>query len=192
MLDLKHLPGSSPSQQEQTKAILRRHWVTLISLAVSFVLVLFLPLIVISGIQFISPSFFDDPTRTTLLILGLSIFFLYAWLFLFQNYIDYHLDVWIVTDHRILNIEQHGLFARTVSELRLYRVQDVTAEVKGFLHTMLDFGDVFIQTAGEKERFQFEDIPHPNQVAKMILDLAEEDRKDELGEAVEEFQTGSS
>lgn len=189
MLDLNHLPGST--QQEQTKAVLRRHWVTLISLAFAFVLVLFLPLIVISAIQFTSPTFFDDPVRTTLLILGLSIFFLYAWLFLFQNYIDYHLDVWIVTNRRILNIEQHGLFARTVSELRLFRVQDVTAEVKGFLHTMLDFGDVFIQTAGEKERFQFEDISHPNQVSKMILDLSEEDRKDELGEAVEEFQSGA-
>lgn len=188
MLDLKHLPGST--QQEETKAVLRRHWVTLISLSAAFILVLFLPIIVISLIQFSSPTFFDDQVRTTLLVLGLSIFFLYAWLFLFQNYIDYHLDVWIVTDHRILNIEQHGLFARTVSELRLYRVQDVTAEVKGFLHTMLDFGDVFIQTAGEKERFQFEDIPHPNQVTKMILDLAEADRKQELGEAVEEFQSG--
>ena len=189
MLDLKHLPGSS-QEKEETKLLLRRHWITLVSLAFSFVLVLFLPLIVISAIQYTSPMFFDDPTRTTLLVMGLSIFFLYAWLFLFQNYIDYHLDVWIVTDRRILNIEQHGLFARTVSELRLYRVQDVTAEVKGFLHTMLDFGDVFIQTAGEKERFQFEDIPHPNQVTKMILDLSEEDRKDELGEAVEEFQSG--
>ncbi|MEO5927739.1 MAG: PH domain-containing protein [Patescibacteria group bacterium] len=190
MLDLNHLPGSS--QEEQTKAVLRRHWMTLLSLTAAFILVLFLPLIVISAVQYASPMFFDDPARTTLLVLGLSIFFLYAWLFLFQNYIDYHLDVWIVTDHRILNIEQHGLFARTVSELRLYRVQDVTAEIKGFLHTMLDYGNVYIQTAGEKERFLFEDIPHPNQVTKMVLDLAEIDRKQELGEAVEEFQSGEA
>lgn len=189
MLDLQHLPGSTIN--EQTRAVLRRHWMTLVSLAVSFVFVLFLPVATILAIGYAMPGFYEDPARTTLLVLGLSTFFLYAWLFLFQHYIDYHLDVWIVTDHRILNIEQHGLFARTVSELRLHRVQDVTAEVHGFLHTMLDYGTVYIQTAGETQRFSFEEIPHPNQVAKLILDLAEKDRKDELQEAVEEFQTGS-
>lgn len=188
MLDLQHLPGST--QNEQTRAVLRRHWLTLVSLGISFVFVLLLPVATILSIGYAMPDFYDNPLRTTLLILGLSTFFLYAWLFLFQHYIDYHLDVWILTDHRILNIEQHGLFARTVSELRLHRVQDVTAEVHGFLHTMLDYGNVYIQTAGEQQRFIFEDIPHPNQIAKEILDLAELDRQGELQEAVEEFQTG--
>jgi uncharacterized membrane protein YdbT with pleckstrin-like domain len=186
MLDIKHLPGSIPS--EQTKLILRRHWITLISLSFSFIIVLILPVATIMAIQYGAPTFFDDPVKTTLLILGLSIFFLYAWLFLFQHYIDYHLDIWIVTDRRILNIEQHGLFSRTVSELRLHRVQDVTAEVRGFFHTMLDFGNVHIQTAGEKQRFVFEEIPHPNQVAKIILEMAEKDRKDDLTDAVEEIK----
>ena len=41
--------------------------------------------------------------------------------------------MWIITNDRILDIEQHGLFARTVSELRLHRVQDVTAEIKALI-----------------------------------------------------------
>jgi membrane protein YdbS with pleckstrin-like domain len=186
MIDLKHLPNAIPS--EETKTVLRRHWTSLVSLAVSVVFVLILPVATLFAIQYASPTFYDDPVRVTLLVLGLSTFFLYAWLFLFQHYIDYHLDVWIVTNRRILNIEQHGLFSRTVSELRLHRVQDVTAEVQGFLHTMLDYGNVFIQTAGEKQRFEFEEIPHPNQVAKLILDLAETDRKNDFGQVVEEFK----
>lgn len=185
MLNLKHLPNAR--SDERIVALLRRHWMDLLSLGFSFILVLLLPFIAYAFIQFVRPDFFEDPVRTTLLVLGLSIFFLYAWLFLFQHYIDYHLDTWIVTNKRILNIEQHGLFARTVSELRLHRVQDVTAEVHGFVRTMMDFGDVYIQTAGEKERFEFEDIPHPNEVAKMILDLADEDRKEQLEETIEEF-----
>lgn len=185
MLDLKHLPGANVD--EKLVVLLRRHWMDLVSLGFSFIVVLLLPFVAYTAIQFGKPDFFEDQVRTTLFTLGLSIFFLYAWLFLFQNYIDYYLDVWIVTNKRILNIEQRGLFSRTVAELRLHRVQDVTAEVHGFLHTMLDYGDVYIQTAGEKERFAFEDIPRPNQVAKMILDLADEDRKEHLEEAVEEF-----
>lgn len=185
MLDLKHLPGANVD--EKIVVLLRRHWMDMFSLGFSFIVVLILPLATYAGVQFGMPEFFDDPVRTTLLTLGISLFFLYAWLFLFQHYLDYYLDVWIVTNKRILNIEQRGLFSRTVSELRLHRVQDVTAEIHGFLHTMLDYGNVYIQTAGEKERFEFEDIPHPNQVAKTILDLADEDRKEHLEEAVEEF-----
>jgi hypothetical protein len=37
------------------------------------------------------------------------------------------------------------------------------------------------------ERFHFENVPDPNEVAKIILELAEEDRKNHLEETVEEF-----
>lgn len=185
MLDLKHLPGADP--HESLVALLRRHWIDTLSLVTAFIVILLLPFIAFFGVRFAQPDFFEDQARATFFVLGLSLFFLYAWLFLFQSFIDYYLDVWIVTNRRILNIEQHGLFSRTVSELRLHRVQDVTAEVKGFIRSMFDYGNVYIQTAGEKERFVFEDVPRPNHVSKMIIDLAEADRKNHLEEAVEEF-----
>ncbi|MBU1348472.1 PH domain-containing protein [Patescibacteria group bacterium] len=185
MIDINHLPGGATG--ERTILVLRRHWITLFSLFVMFVAVVLLPIGTYIAIRYTSPAFFDDAARSVLFILGASIFFLYTWLFLYQHFLDYYLDTWIVTDDRILNIEQHGLFARTVSELRLHRVQDVTAEVKGFVRTVFDYGDVHIQTAGETQRFQFEEIPHPNAVAKMVMDLAEKERKEHLEEAVEEF-----
>jgi uncharacterized membrane protein YdbT with pleckstrin-like domain len=185
MIDLNHLPGAAAG--ERTLLLLRRHWITLSSLIVSLIVVILLPIAAYVGLRFMNPQFLEDPVRLTLSVLGLSIFFLFTWLFLYQHFLDYYLDMWIVTNDRILNIEQHGLFSRTVAELRLHRVQDVTAEVKGFVRTMLDYGDVYIQTAGEQQRFQFEEIPHPNEVAKQILDLADEERKEHLEEAVEEF-----
>jgi len=180
MIDLHKLPGGSPD--EKIILVLRRHWLVLLSLALSLVVVLFLPVSAFAVIRSVSPLFFTNPVITPLFVLGGSIFFLFTWLFLYQHYLDYYLDTWIVTDERILNIEQHGLFARTVAELRLFRVQDVTAEIHGFLHTMLDYGNVHIQTAGETQRFEFEEIPNPNKVAKIILDLAEQQRRRERSE----------
>lgn len=185
MIDLNHLPGAAAG--EQTILLLRRHWVTLVPLIFSLLIVLALPAAAYFGAQILSPTLLEDQVRAVLFALGASAFFLFTWLFLYQNFIDYYLDMWIVTNDRILNIEQHGLFARTVSELRLHRVQDVTAEIRGFTRTMLDYGDVYIETAGEQQRFHFEQIPHPNAVAKKILDLADEERKEHLEEAVEEF-----
>lgn len=94
-------------------------------------------------------------------ILFISTFYLFIWLFGLTTFLDYFLDVWIVTDRRIIDIEQKALFSRTTAELELRRVQDVTAEVEGFAATFLDYGNVYIQTAAEKERFIFKQIPHP-------------------------------
>lgn len=185
MLDLHHLPGSD--LQEQKILFFRRHPITLIPLILTTALVLVLPASGWFALRAFKPEFFEEPGFFTLYVLGASAFFLFGALFAFQMFVEYWLDVFIVTDKRILDIDQHGLFSRTVSELRLYRAQDVTAEVKGMLHSLIDYGDVYVQTAGEVERFKFEDVPHPNHVAKLILELAEEDRKGHLEAAVEEF-----
>jgi len=185
MLDLHHLPGSDLN--EQKFLLFRRHPITLIPLGITTAAVLVLPLAGYIALNALKPDFLAEPGFLTLYVLGASAFFLFGALFAFQMFIEYWLDVFILTDKRILDIDQHGLFSRTVSELRLYRAQDVTAEVKGMLHSIIDYGNVYVQTAGEIERFQFEDVPHPNHVAKLILELAEEDRKEHLEAAVEDF-----
>ena len=85
--------------------------------------------------------------------------------------------VWIVTNERIIDIEQRGLFRRTTSELHLAAIQDVTSDVHGILQIGLDYGDVFIQTAGETGRFNFKNIPHPEKIKQRVLQLVDEDRK---------------
>lgn len=185
MFDLHQLPNAIPGERQIFA--LRRHKITLLSLMTGYVLTLIFPFAVYFYLVYAAPLILENQQILTLIVMGGSIFFLFAWLFLFQNYLDYHMDLWVVTTRRILNIEQTGMFKRTVSELRMYRIQDVTATVSGVLHTILDYGDVEIQTAGEKVRFVFEEIPHPNQIAKTILELSEIDRREHLDEAVEEF-----
>lgn len=185
MFDLQHLPNPIPD--EHIVFFLRRHPITMISLMLGYLFLVGSPFAVIFYIQTMQPLWLESQTTILLFVLGGSLFFLFALLFLFQAFMDFYLDIWIVTNRRILNIEQTGLFSRTISELRLYRVQDVTSTITGFLHTMFSFGDVEIQDAGQKIRFRFEDISNPNHVSKTILELAEIDRREHLDEAVEEF-----
>jgi uncharacterized membrane protein YdbT with pleckstrin-like domain len=185
MLDLQNLPNAIPD--EKLVYFLRRHPITLLSIVVGYALLLASPLLILAYFRIFQPDLLANTGFQTLLVFGGSGFFLLAWLFLFQLFLDYYLDSWIVTNRRILNIEQNGLFGRTVSELRLYRIQDVTATVNGFAKTMFNYGEVEIQTAGEHEHFMFEEIPKPNEIAKAILELSEVDRRDHLDEAVEEF-----
>ncbi|HSD11997.1 MAG TPA: PH domain-containing protein, partial [Patescibacteria group bacterium] len=112
-----------------------------------------------------------------ILVLMTSAYYLMLWVFFITKFIDYYLDVYLVTSDRVLDVSQQGMFSRTVAELDLARVQDVTSEVKGVLRSLLNFGNVYIQTAGEKENFVFEDVSHPDDIRKRLLELVEADRK---------------
>jgi len=110
-------------------------------------------------------------------ILLSSAYYLFIVLFTFTNFVDYYLDVWIVTNMRIINIEQKGLFSRVISEKDLDIMQDVTSDVSGFLSTLLEYGDVFIQTAAETERFIFKEVPFAQEVSRRISNLVSEYKK---------------
>ena len=76
-----------------------------------------------------------------------------------------------------MDVEQKNLFARTISEVDLYRIQDVTSEVKGFVAHFFNYGDLTIQTAGAQEKFFVRNIPNPHGLRQKLLDLADADRK---------------
>jgi uncharacterized membrane protein YdbT with pleckstrin-like domain len=102
----------------------------------------------------------------------LNTFLLFLSLYSFLIWVDYYFDVWIITNERIVNIEQKGFFNREVSELQFSRIQDVTSVVDGFIPTMLNFGDVYVQTAAEEKRFAFRQIPDPYTIKDMVMQLS--------------------
>ena len=89
----------------------------------------------------------------------------------FIMWTDYYFDVWIVTTERLIDIEQHGLFRRETSEFMLDKVQDITVEVPNMLGTLLKFGNVMIQTAGERS-FSIKEIPNIYEVKRIIMEQA--------------------
>lgn len=121
-------------------------------------------------------SIFNHPLIFPVIVLVLSIYYLFIWLFLYNQFIDYYLDVWVVTNKRVINIEQENLFARTISIKELYKLQDVTSEVEGIFPTFLKYGNVYIQTAGEKERFVFEQVPNASKIAERVIELVQKEK----------------
>lgn len=79
----------------------------------------------------------------------------------------------VVTDKNITQTLQQSLFNRKISQLSMANVEDVTAEQKGFIPHLLDYGTLFVETAGEQENFKFIYTPHPNAIAKEILEARE-------------------
>ncbi|MFA6392118.1 MAG: PH domain-containing protein [Patescibacteria group bacterium] len=166
----KYFPDKRPN--EEIVLLLRRHWHEIIGYFLVLILEIVLPIIIfIVFLRFTEFVWDKDSPISVLIFFSASSYYLFIWLFFFHHWIDYYLDVWVVTDQRIINIEQKALFSRTVSELNMSTIQDVTSEVKGKLATILKFGDVHIQTAAEEKRFVFEKIPNPQEVATKITEL---------------------
>lgn len=162
-----------PAQEDTEKIFLliRRHWFTY-SIFWILTFLMILPIFVII-IIWVGGLLEITPLVGNFIILGGSIYALGILALLLYGFVDYYLDIYVITDRRIVDIRQNGFFRREISELYLREVQDVNAKVLGFFPTVLHFGEVIIQTAGEIDNFIFHGVPHPYQISKTIVDLHE-------------------
>lgn len=158
---------------EIVEIFLYSHWIVITLKAIFYAFLALLPLI----------PFLIFSTQILLYdLLGIALFFLIAyymilWSMFFYEVMIYLLDTWIVTNERILDIEQKGFFYRTVSELDLSRVQDISVKTSGLIQTIFDYGDIEIQSAGALNKFKFSQVGHPNIIKDRIMKLVIEAKK---------------
>ena len=156
------------SPNEKILMVLHRHWIVIGSkILVGLVLILLpslaLPYFPAAG-ELLGAS-------QIILWFCFVIYLMIVAVVLFVFWIDYYLDVWIITSERIVDINQRGLFNREVSEFMLDKVQDITVEIPNMLATVLKFGNIIIQTAGENS-FSIKQIPNVYEAKNLILDYA--------------------
>ncbi|OGH71361.1 MAG: hypothetical protein A2921_02190 [Candidatus Magasanikbacteria bacterium RIFCSPLOWO2_01_FULL_43_20b] len=162
---------------EKIEYFLRRHPLTFVPIFAVFVILMLVPVALYFLLNNLFPQLLTGELSYPVLVLFASVFYLSVYLFFYGQFIDFYLDLWIVTNDRIVDIEQHGLFSRSISELDLYNIQDVTVEISGFFHTMFKYGDLHVKTASDNSQVIFRDIPNPNEVRQALIELSEQDRK---------------
>lgn len=74
----------------------------------------------------------------------------------------------ILTNIHYIQIDQIGLFNRSVNKLHLDQIQDVRGTRKGIFATLLNFGEIEVETAGEHPNFVFKPIADPLNTAEFI------------------------
>ena len=156
---------------------LRPHLIVTIPAIFALTLFIILPIFMYFFARTNTPQIFENAPLITALTLLISVYCLAIGLFSYTYFVNYYLDIFIVTNDRLLHIEQHGIFSRTISEVDLYKIQDVTSTVHGFFPSLLNYGSLLIQTAGAIDKFSIDNIPNPESLRRHIVDLAEGDRK---------------
>lgn len=151
---------------EEILVIVRKHWFVITTELVSVFILAIIPIILLA-------VFIELPKKVGLFEpqverYGMLITFAIAtWLLLctlsaFMVWTHYYLDLWMITDRRIIAVEQIQFFNRNVAIFRLERLQDIEFKVKGLIQTFFNFGTLSAQTAGTTEaNFKSDGLPDP-------------------------------
>lgn len=158
------------NKNEKILRVYRRHWFVIFVKFFSFGI----SMLLISIIEFFIFLKTQDYEFRIFSLFLYTLFMLILLVSLCITFIDYWLDTWIVTTERIIDIEQKGLFVRDFSEFKISKIQNLNIQVTGFLPTLLNFGDLKIETASENETFIFRQIPNPYKAKAEILKTYDE------------------
>ena len=150
---------------EEVLAEMRRHWFVIASEAIFLGAAAVAPLFAF----FVLRKFVPVSLPLSALSFFYSVFLFLLWVAFFVAWTNYYLDVLVVTNKRIIDIEQVSLFSRDNVSVPLQNIQDVKVEVFGILPSLLDYGNLSVQTAGESREVVISRIAHPHKAREQIL-----------------------
>ncbi|MCA9388291.1 PH domain-containing protein [Candidatus Berkelbacteria bacterium] len=168
--------------EEDILIFVRRHWIAFVNWLVFLAIMLLIPPTVFGILVFVGQTSFLLGEKLVYLTLLSSTILLFSAAVFMVAWIEYYLDVSIITTDRLVTIRQIGLFNRRVAELSLLRIQDVSAQMNGYLQSFFQFGTVIVETAGETPNFVMYNVPKPHLVANTILMVHDRLAHSQLGE----------
>jgi len=91
-------------------------------------------------------------------------------LFILYLFLDHENDNYVVTNKRVVHDERTPFIRESRTEAPLHAVQDVQESQIGLLAQIYNFGDLIIETAGERGHIIFREIPNPEKTREAIFE----------------------
>lgn len=150
---------------EKINMVIRRHWIVYVFLFLYFLWALLLSVVLYS-------FFWFHPLNNMVnIILWMSFS-----LFLYVEWINHELDLYVVTNNRVIGIEQISFLDRTVSECSLWQIQEVNSQTKWLLANILNYWSLSVQTAWSTTTMKMIYAPDSMQKARILLNIVDDYR----------------
>ena len=159
--------------QEDVVLLLRQHPIVNVKWIVIAILGLFAPI----ALNYV-PILDFLPQRYQ--FIAILVWYLLVAAYVLESFLFWFFNVYIVTTERVVDVDFYNLIYKKVSDADLTKIQDVSYNMGGVLRTLLNYGDVDIQTAGELPNFDFAAVPRPDRVAKILQDLRQEEERETI------------
>ncbi len=166
-------PGSDMLEAgERLLCIVRKHFIGIVGIYIEAIV----GVVAIAAVFLtVSPGTFKNLSTGAATMLFLTVIFGIAALalFLFIATYIYRQTRFLITDRGLVEITQTNLFIRKVTRLSFSNVEDVSAEQRGVLATIFNYGTLQVQTAGAMDNFEFKFCPNPARYADIIIEARE-------------------
>ncbi len=98
-----------------------------------------------------------------------------VWLAL-RTLVRHYWNAFIITNLRVVDIDQRGFFSRLVSEASFDRIQDISYSVRGVLGTVFNYGTVCLRTAGASATLDLMNVRDPKTLHHLIAEAMAKQR----------------
>lgn len=166
-------------RDERVFVFSRRHPIDLLSFGVIVSALIIVPVIVLM-LGYSSIGDFPEANGQTIramLILGGMLYYGFLVALTMSAWISYYYNAFIVTDERIVEVAQNGLFSREINELTFDQIEDTSTRTRGIMNTFFDASDIEIQSAGSERNFYVNRIPHAEAAVEIINEMAHQARQ---------------
>jgi uncharacterized membrane protein YdbT with pleckstrin-like domain len=176
----KRTKFESQHNKEMILVMARKHIATNIGWVLAVLVLSFVPLF---WGEFPLIALVNDGVRFGIV----SLWFLGLLLFTFQKLLLWFYNIYIITDERIIDVDFFGLLYKNVNVTQIRKVEDVNYSQIGLMSSIFNFGDIVIQTASEQmsddmsreqSAFTFQAVSRPDRVARVVMQLMEQEEKE--------------
>lgn len=145
---------------EKVIKIVHKHWGSFVLPAIKIFLAFSIPF-------FLSAFLFSNSIGLIIFVIvfiGAATYTLHLWM-------NWYFDLFVLTNQRLINIDQKGIFTREVSEATYMNVQGATYELSGLFAMLFNYGTVKIQAIGIKDLVKIESAEDPKRLQELILEI---------------------
>ncbi len=153
------------NKNEKLKTIVYKHWIVFFWHFLKISAIVALPIFVSCHFGFCWRSLWGPSAFWSLIFIGA--------VFAIRRWIIWRKDILIITNQRIIDINQKNLFDKEVAEISFYKIRDVIYQVKGVLATVFDFGRIELHLVGGSV-LALERVPNPRKIQELLIKLKSE------------------
>lgn len=158
---------------------IHKHPISFLNEFIAIIIFIAMPIVFAIVLIFIPKEFtdyfFSGDTNIGIMFLATT-WLLFAWMYAWWKFTDHFLDVVVITNRRIFEVKQNGFFNREVTSFSFDKIQNIRVTQSGILASILNYGSMLIETAGETENLDLTDIPDPSSLKKFISELQDNDK----------------
>ena len=154
-------------QDEYVVLLLRRHWITNIAWIFLAIIFMIAPLALTSFplLDFLPGNY---------QFMAVIAWYLFTTAFIFEQFLSWYFNIYLVTNERVIDYDFSNLLYKGSADADIEKIQDVSYKTGGIAQVIFNFGDLLIETAGAIPNLDFEKVPNPAYVAKILHNLRDQ------------------